>query len=67
MSTHGTVLTENKLETDRKTYTTKVVRKIHTESHPREGKKSYQILGTASLGEDAKVGNDMGSDMLLGE
>ena len=65
-STCGAILTENKLETERKTQTTKVVRKIHTELG-RKGREAIRS-GPASLGRDKKeVGDYTGSEMLPGE
>lgn len=48
ISTHKTILTENKLETGRKTHTNKIVRKIHVELG-RKGREAIRLIGTCAL------------------
>lgn len=47
-STCRAILTENKLETGRKTHTNKIVRKIHVELG-RKGREAIRLIGTCAL------------------
>lgn len=65
-STYGVILTENKLKTGRNSYTTKALRKIHTESG-KEGKRKAQVGICILERGHRRTGGLRGSEILHGQ